>query len=87
MDIDIKDNNDLELNLKLDDIDKLNNIFAIDCASGVQNVQDVVIHIKRPWWAFWRKDKEISMPSSTISLGSFETIDGIMTQEINIKSK
>ena len=43
--------------------------------------QDVVLTIKRPWWAFWRKDKVIEMPNATVSFGTISE-DGDVSVEI-----
>ena len=46
--------------------------------------QNVVLTIKRPWWAFWRKNKVIEMPNAVVSFGDFIDKDGNLSVEVDI---
>lgn len=43
--------------------------------------QNVVLTIRRPWWAFWRKDKVIEIPNAIVSFGAISK-DGDVSVEI-----
>lgn len=46
--------------------------------------QNVVLTIKRPWWAFWRKDRVIEMPNAIVSFGDFIDKNGHLSVEMDI---
>lgn len=46
--------------------------------------QDVVITIKRPWWALWRKNKVITIPKAEVSIDDSYTKYGDSEYHISI---
>jgi hypothetical protein len=46
--------------------------------------QNVVITIRRPWWAFWRKNRAIEMPNAIVSFGDSIDENGHLSVEVDI---
>ena len=47
----------------------------------------VVVTIKRPWWAFWRKDREVVIENPTISFNELDLSNDLLSVEISIKGE
>ena len=47
----------------------------------------VEVTIKRPWWAFWQKDKVITIPNATISFGDIDITNDVVSVDLSIKGE
>lgn len=45
----------------------------------------VIVTIKRPWWAFWRKDEVIEIQNATISFGDIDLTNDVVSVDLSIK--
>lgn len=66
----------------------MNSISSKSKNCNIVAATDIVLTIKHPWWAFWRKNRVISIPNANITYGDIKQGDnGKATMSVKIDAE
>lgn len=46
---------------------------------------NISITIRRPWWAFWRRNKTINMPNAKLTLSELIEENGMLKYDVELE--